>query len=105
MSGLTVARPGAYTSRMTQAARGLSTLAVVCALVAGIGAQAPPRSADLRSREIYVSVLAPYTTDTEVLNQRVRRIFPRTGSGAYLLDAIVDASKALAKREAKRPVI
>jgi VWFA-related protein len=51
------------------------------------------------------TVLAPYTTDTEVLNQRVRRIFPRNGSGAYLLDAIVDASKGLAKREAKRPVI
>ena len=188
-SGLTVAHPRAYTSRMTQAVRGLSTLAVACSLVAGIGAQAPSRSADVRNREIYVSVLdnkgvpitgltpadlivkedgavrevldvkpadaplqialliddsaaaseatsylrdglaaflermrgraeiglitvgerptvlAPYTTDTEVLNQRVRRIFPRTGSGAYLLDAIVDASKALAKREAKRPVI
>jgi len=51
------------------------------------------------------TVLAPYTTDTEVLNQKVRRIFPRTNSGAYLLDAIVDASKALAKREATRPVI
>ena len=189
MRSLTLAHPRAYTSRMTQAARGLSALAVVCSLVAGIGAQAPPRSADVRTREIYVSVLdnkgvpitgltpadlvvkedgavrevldvktadaplqialliddsaaasdatsylrdglaaflermrgraeiglitvgerptvlAPYTTDTEVLNQRVRRIFPRTGSGAYLLDAIVDASKALAKREAKRPVI
>jgi VWFA-related protein len=51
------------------------------------------------------TVVAPYTTDTEVLNQQVRRIFPRTNSGAYLLDAIVDASRALAKREAKRPVI
>ena len=51
------------------------------------------------------TVLAPYTTDTEVLNKQVRRIFPRTNSGAYLLDAIVDASRALAKREAKRPVI
>jgi hypothetical protein len=51
------------------------------------------------------TVLAPYTTDTEVLNKQVRRIFPRTNSGAYLLDAIVDASKALAKREATRPVI
>ena len=51
------------------------------------------------------TVLAPHTTDTEVLNKQVRRIFPRTNSGAYLLDAIVDASKALAKREAKRPVI
>jgi VWFA-related protein len=174
---------------MTQATAGLSTLVVVCSVVASAGAQTPSRAADGRTREIYVSVvdnrgvpvpgltpadlvvkedgatrevldvktadapiqialliddsaaaadatsdlreglaaflermrgraeiglitvgerptvLAPYTTDTEVLNQRVRRIFPRTGSGAYLLDAIVDASRALAKREAKRPVI
>ena len=51
------------------------------------------------------TVLAPYTTDTEVLNQRVRRIFPRTSAGAYLLEAIVDASRGLAKRETTRPVI
>src|SRR5262245_58706823 len=51
------------------------------------------------------TVLAPYTTDTELLNKQVRRIFPRSNSGAYLLDAIVDASRGLAKREAKRPVI
>jgi VWFA-related protein len=51
------------------------------------------------------TVLAPYTKDTAQLQQRVRRIFPRSGAGAYLLDAIMDASQALAKREAERPVI
>jgi len=51
------------------------------------------------------TVLAPYTTDTEVLNDKVKRLFPRNNAGAYLLDALVDASKGLAKREAKRPVI
>ena len=51
------------------------------------------------------TVLAQYTKDTTQLQQRVRRIFPRTGSGAYLLDAIMDASQGLAKREAERPVI
>jgi Ca-activated chloride channel homolog len=51
------------------------------------------------------TVLAQYTKDTEQLKQRVRRVFPRNAAGAYLLDAIVDASRALAKREAKRPVI
>ena len=51
------------------------------------------------------TVLAPYTTDTEELNQKVKRLFPRANSGAYLLDAITEASKALAKREAKRPAI
>jgi len=186
---LTVGDRGSYTSGMTQASRGLSALLVVSALAAGAYAQTPARAADVRNREIYVSVLdnkgapvtgltpadfvikedgavrevldvkpadaplqiavliddstaasdatsylrdglaaflermrgkaeiglitvgdrptvlAPYTTDTEVLNQRVRRLFPRTNSGAYLLDAITDASKALAKREASRPVI
>ena len=51
------------------------------------------------------TVVSNYTTDTESLTQRVKRIFPRTNAGAYLLDAISDASQALAKREAKRPII
>jgi VWFA-related protein len=51
------------------------------------------------------TVLAPYTSDTEVLNDKVKRLFPRANSGAYLLDAISEASRALAKREAARPVI
>jgi VWFA-related protein len=51
------------------------------------------------------TVLAPYTDDTEQLKQKVNRIFPRSGAGTYLSDAIVDASRALAKREPKRAVI
>jgi VWFA-related protein len=51
------------------------------------------------------TVLAPYTTDTAVLTDKVKRLFPRPNAGAYLLDALVDASQGLAKREARRPVI
>jgi VWFA-related protein len=51
------------------------------------------------------TVLSSYTKDTAELQQKVRRLFPRPGSGAYLLDAIMDASQGLAKREAERPVI
>jgi VWFA-related protein len=51
------------------------------------------------------TVLAPYTTDSEVLNDKVKRLFPRNNSGAYLLEALMEASRGLAKREAKRPVI
>jgi VWFA-related protein len=51
------------------------------------------------------TVVSNYTSDTEALTQRVKRIFPRTNAGAYLLDAIGEASQAIAKREAKRPVI
>ena len=51
------------------------------------------------------TMVAPLTKDTEQLKQRAARIFPRSGSGAYLLDGIMDASRVLAKREADRPVI
>ena len=33
------------------------------------------------------------------------RVFPKSGAGPYLLDAIVDASRGLEKRKAARPVI
>jgi VWFA-related protein len=46
-----------------------------------------------------------YTTDTKKLEDATNRIFPRPGSGAYLMDAIVEVSRGLQKREAKRPVI
>ena len=46
-----------------------------------------------------------YTTSTEALKKTVTRIFQKTGSGAYLLDGIVEVSKGLQKREAKRPTI
>jgi VWFA-related protein len=51
------------------------------------------------------TVLAPYSSETEELKQRVNRIFPRSGTGAYLGDAIMEASRALAKRQARRAVI
>ena len=51
------------------------------------------------------TVVSDYTKDTEQLKQRAARIFPRPGAGAYLLDAISDASRGLTKRETERPVI
>lgn len=51
------------------------------------------------------TVLSQYTRDTEQLTQLVRRIFPRNNAGAYLIDAVVDASRGLAKRETDRRVI
>lgn len=49
--------------------------------------------------------LVEYTTDTDKLKKGIGRIFSRPGSGAYLLDGIVDVSKGLQKRNAARPVI
>src|SRR4030095_7866516 len=39
------------------------------------------------------------------LQDAAKRIFPRVGAGGDLLDAIVEVSKGMAKREAKRKVI
>jgi VWFA-related protein len=49
--------------------------------------------------------VVPATTDTAAVKKAVNRIFARTGSGAYLLDAIVDVSRGLERRHAARPII
>jgi Ca-activated chloride channel homolog len=46
-----------------------------------------------------------YTSSAEQLKRGIGRIFPRSGAGPYLLDAIVDASRGLQRRKAARPVI
>lgn len=51
------------------------------------------------------SIAVEYTTDQKKLLDGVHRLFARPGSGAYLTEAIVDASHGLQKREPKRPVI
>lgn len=45
------------------------------------------------------------TTDTAALKKGVSRIFARSGSGAYLLEAISEVSGGFRKRETARPVI
>jgi VWFA-related protein len=50
--------------------------------------------------------IVDYTTSTPVLKRGVEKIFARQGAGAYLLDAIVEVSRGLQKREnVERPVI
>lgn len=49
--------------------------------------------------------IAERTTDVAVLKKAISRVFPRPGSGAYLLDAVLDVSRGFQKREAERPVI
>jgi hypothetical protein len=50
-------------------------------------------------------VLADYTSDPVLLKAAVDRVFARPGSGAYVLDAIVEASRTLRFREGARPAI
>lgn len=51
------------------------------------------------------TTLVEYTNSAEQLKRGVGRVFPKSGAGPYLLDAIVDASRGLEKRKAARPVI
>jgi hypothetical protein len=50
-------------------------------------------------------VITNYTLDLAQLEKGVGRLFARRGSGAYSLDALVDASKDLQRREGSRHVI
>lgn len=51
------------------------------------------------------TVLTQYTSDLARLDAGVGKLFARQGSGAYALDAIVDASRALSGREGARHAI
>lgn len=51
------------------------------------------------------ALLVDYTRDREQLKQASNRIFARTAAGAYILDAIADASRGLQRRDRGRPVI
>lgn len=51
------------------------------------------------------TTLAPFTRSRNQLEKGIGRLFARPGSGAYALDAIVDASRGLRMREGARRVI
>ena len=51
------------------------------------------------------TILRDYTTDQKLLQDGVGKVFAMPGAGATLLDAIVEVSKGLAKREEDRAAI
>ena len=51
------------------------------------------------------TVLTDYTDDPVRLQKGVERVFARSGTGAYVLDAIVETSKGLRNREGTQPAI
>jgi VWFA-related protein len=51
------------------------------------------------------TIAVEFTTDQKKLLDGVHHLFARQGSGAYLMEAIVEASHGLQKRKAARPVI
>lgn len=48
------------------------------------------------------TILRDYTTDQKQLQDGIQRVFAMPGSGATLLDAVVEVSQGLAKRDADR---
>lgn len=48
------------------------------------------------------TLLTDYTNNPGQLERGINRIFTREGAGAYLLEAIISASRGIAKREAER---
>ncbi len=51
------------------------------------------------------TILTEYTSDPAALQKGIDRIWSLQGSGAYLLDAILEVVQGFKKREAARPVI
>lgn len=51
------------------------------------------------------TIQSDYTSNPKLLEKGIGRLFGTQGSGAYLLDAIVETATGLLKREAARPVI
>jgi Ca-activated chloride channel family protein len=51
------------------------------------------------------SIVTDYTLDAAAIEKGVERLFPVTGSGSYLLQAVDEVAKGLAKRDFERAVI
>ena len=51
------------------------------------------------------TVLSDYTRDAARLDKAIGSVFARSGSGTYILEAIVDASSGMRRRKAARPHI
>ncbi len=51
------------------------------------------------------TIVVDYTRDRRQVDSGIDRIFARPGSGAYALEALMEMSKGIQKRESPRPVI
>lgn len=49
--------------------------------------------------------LVEYTDNVAQLQKGIERLFSKSGAGSYLLEALLELSNGISKREAKRPVI
>jgi hypothetical protein len=77
----------------------------VKAFGAAIWAKSPDTQIALYSFGERPALEADFSTSAANFDRRADRLFAASGSGAYLIDAIIDAAGALKKRGATRPVI
>jgi hypothetical protein len=77
---------------VTAFARQMNQLAAPPAMMLTTFAERPTRVVD-------------FTTSDIAIENGIKKVFPRPGSGAYFLDAIVETTGALQKAKAARPVI
>jgi hypothetical protein len=51
------------------------------------------------------TIVGDYTSNPARINKAIDAVFSRTGSGAYMMEALIEVSRGIARREATRPVI
>lgn len=71
----------------------------------GLAALPSPPSISVMTYAERPTTAVPFTSSDAALERGIVRLFPRTGGGAYLFDAIIEASQALRKMKAERPVV
>lgn len=77
----------------------------VKAFGAAIWAKSPDSQIALYSFGERPTLETDFSQSAVNLDRRADRLFASSGSGAYFIDAVIDAANALRKREAQRPVI
>jgi len=77
----------------------------VQAFARAIWAKSPDSDIALMEYGERPAVMVDFSKTFSVLDRGIERLFEHPGSGAYLLDAIVDATASLKKREARRPMV
>jgi VWFA-related protein len=68
-------------------------------------AQGPKNEIALVTLAERPTIITGYTSDPAQLQKGVQRIFSMSGSGTYLLDAIIEVSQGILKRHSSRPVM
>ncbi len=77
----------------------------VKAFGAAVWARSPDTQIALYSFGERPTLETDYSSSAVNLDRRVDRLFAATGSGAYFIDAVIDAATGLRKRGATRPVV